>query len=252
MDVRRPALPATLGGVTQSTLDVATPERVAVELPIAGVGSRAMAYLIDVALLFLGGLALYFALTFLVPDPVNAVLELSRLAKIVGGVVLFAALWVYWTALEVLWHGQTIGKRLMKIRVVRLDGSPVTAVDSAIRNLLRVVDFFPACYPVGLVTMLFDAKHRRVGDLVAGTVLIREEAIDLSRFEAKAPTAQAMSNIDLDVVTDFLRRFDALDPGARTSLGRQLLVRLGTPTEEAATLDDATLRARLEAKVGGR
>lgn len=237
--------------MSQSTLDVATPERVAVELPIAGVGSRAMAYLVDVALLFLVGIALYFAFTFLVPDPVNAVLGLSRALKIAGAVVVFAALWVYWTVFEVLWHGQTIGKRLLKIRVVRLDGSPVTAVDSAIRNLLRVVDFFPACYPVGLVTMLFDPKHRRVGDLVAGTVLIREEAIDLSRFEAKAPAAQALSNVDLDVVTDFLRRFDALEPAARQSLGRQLLARLGSPLAEGEPLDDASLRARLEAKVKG-
>lgn len=237
--------------MSQSTLDVATPERVAVELPIAGVGSRAMAYLVDVALLFLVGIALYFAVTFLVPDPVNAVLGLSRAFKIAGAVVVFAALWIYWTVFEVLSHGQTIGKRLLKIRVVRLDGSPVTAVDSAIRNLLRVVDFFPACYPVGLVTMLFDPKHRRVGDLVAGTVLIREEAIDLSRFEAKAPAAQALSNLDLDVVTDFLRRFDALEPAARQSLGRQLLARLGTPLAEGEQLDDATLRARLEAKVKG-
>lgn len=237
--------------MSQSTLDVATPERVAVELPIAGVGSRAMAYLVDVALLFLVGIALYFAFTFLVPDPVNAVLGLSRAFKIAGAVVVFAALWVYWTVFEVLWHGQTIGKRLLKIRVVRLDGSPVTAVDSAIRNLLRVVDFFPACYPVGLVTMLFDPKHRRVGDLVAGTVLIREEAIDLSRFEAKAPAAQALSNLDLDVVTDFLRRFDALEPAARQSLGRQLLARLGSPLAEGEQLDDVSLRARLEAKVKG-
>lgn len=238
--------------MSQSTLDVATPERVAVELPIAGVGSRAMAYLVDVGLLFLVGLVAYFAVTFLVPDPVNAVLGLSRLARVLGAVALFAALWIYWTAFEVAWHGQTLGKRLMRIRVVRLDGSPVTAVDSAIRNLLRLVDFFPACYPVGLVTMLFDAKHRRVGDLVAGTVLIREEAIDLSRFEAAAPAAQALSNRELDVVTDLLRRFDALDPVARLALGRQVLERLGTPREEAAALDEATLRARLAAKVGGR
>lgn len=237
--------------MSQSTLDVATPERVAVELPIAGVGSRAIAYLIDVGLLFLVGIALYFAFTFLVPDPVNAVLGLSRAVKIVGAVILFGALWIYWTVFEVLWHGQTIGKRLVKIRVVRLDGSPVTAVDSAIRNLLRLVDFFPACYPVGLVTMLFDPKHRRVGDLVAGTVLVREEAIDLSRFETTAPAGQALSNVDLDVVTDFLRRFDTLEPAARQSLGRQLLARLGSPANEGEALDDATLRARLEAKVRG-
>ena len=58
--------------------------------------------------------------------------------------------------MEVLWHGQTVGKRLLRIRVVKADGSPVTLVESALRNLLRLVDFFPACYPVGLITMLID------------------------------------------------------------------------------------------------
>jgi uncharacterized RDD family membrane protein YckC len=238
--------------VSQSTLDVATPERVAVELPIAGVGSRAMAYLLDVLLIAFVAVAAYFAFTLLVPDPLNALLQLSRFARIAGAIAAFAALWIYWTLFEVLWHGQTVGKRVMRIRVVRVDGAPVTAVDSAIRNLLRLVDFFPACYPVGLLTMLFDAKHRRVGDLVAGTVLVREEAIDLTRFEARAPTAQGLSHLELDVVTDFLRRYDTLVPSARQALGRQLLARLGQPLAEGEALDDDALRTRLQAQVGGR
>ncbi|MEW5739153.1 MAG: stage II sporulation protein M [Myxococcota bacterium] len=237
--------------MSQSTLDVATPERVAVELPLAGVGSRAMAWLIDVGLLFVVALAAYFGVTFLVPDPVNAVLELSRVARALGAGAVFVGLWVYWTAFEVLWQGQTIGKRLMKIRVVRADGSPVTAADSAIRNLLRFVDFLPACYPVGLVTMLFDPRHRRLGDLVAGTVLIREEAIDLSRFVTRAGSAAPLTTTELDVVTDYLGRFDALEPTARQVLGRALLARLGSPVDDAAPPDDADLRARLEALAGG-
>jgi uncharacterized membrane protein SpoIIM required for sporulation/uncharacterized RDD family membrane protein YckC len=238
--------------VSSSTLGVATPERVAVELPIAGVGTRAMAWLIDVGFLFLGALAMYFGVTFVVTDPLNVVLESSRLARILGAAGLFVALWVYWTTLEVLWEGQTIGKRLMKIRVVRLDGSPVTTLDSALRNLVRLVDFLPACYPVGLVVMLFDPRHRRVGDLVAGTVLVREEVIDLSRFEAHPTSLLPLSTTELDVVTDFLRRFDALDGHARQSLGRAILARLGAPVQIGEALDDATLRARLETWAGGR
>lgn len=231
------------------TLDVATPERVRVELPMAGVGSRAMAHLVDVLGLALVGTALYFALTFLVPDPVNAVLGLSRTAQLFGAGFLFAATWLYWTAFEVLWGGQTPGKRLLRIRVVRLDGAPLTVIDSAVRNLVRVIDFLPSAYAVGLVCMLIDGRHRRLGDLVAGTALVREEAIDLSRFEVKG--AAALSTDELDVLTALLSRFDTLEPAARRALGLRLLARLGEPVPEGAPLDDAALRARLEARARG-
>ena len=101
-------------------LQVATPERVAVDLPIAGLGSRAMAYVVDVALLGGIGLVAYFALTFFVPTRTTTALGLSSLARtLLAGRGIFFAMWIYWTLLEVLWHGQTPGKRLLRIRVVR-------------------------------------------------------------------------------------------------------------------------------------
>ncbi len=228
-------------------LQVATPERVAVELPIAGLGSRAMAWLVDVALLGSVALVAYFAFTLLVPDPVEAVLAVSSTARVVALLAVFAGLWVYWTLLEVLWHGQTVGKRLVRIRVVKADGSPVGVFESAVRNLLRVVDFLPACYPVGVATMLIDRRHRRLGDLLAGTVLVRDEQVDLSRY---AQAADGGHDVDLvELATGYLARFESLEPEARLRLGQRLAGRLGL---DAAGRSAEGLRDAVRARLGGR
>jgi uncharacterized RDD family membrane protein YckC len=216
-------------------LQVATPERVAVDLPIAGLGSRAMAYVVDVGLLGAALMVLYFAGSFFVADPQELVLQLSSLARTLLLVGAFFAMWVYWTLLEVIWHGQTPGKRLLRIRVVKGDGSPVTVFASAVRNLLRIVDFMPACYPVGLITMLVDKKHRRLGDLLAGTVLVRDEQIDLSRYE-QVTAAMAVNEVEL--ATSYLARFDQFEPAAQLRLGTKLAQRLGlTPGATATALE---------------
>jgi uncharacterized RDD family membrane protein YckC len=231
---------------TPDSLTVATPERVALELPIAGLGSRAMAWLVDVSLL--GGVVvvLYFAFTLLVPDPVEVAIALSSTGRAVAIAVSFFVLWVYWTLFEVLWRGQTLGKRLVRIRVVKADGSPVGPFESAVRNLLRFIDFLPVCYPVGVATMLIDRQHRRLGDLVAGTVLVREERVDLSRYEAASGTSRDVDTVE--VATSFLARFDELEPAARLRIGRTLAARLGLPADEATTAE--ALRDAVRLKLG--
>ena len=224
-------------------LQVATPERVAVDLPIAGLGSRAMAYVVDVGLLSAIGLVAYFALTFFV-DPYETALGLSRLARTLSLVAVFFGMWIYWTLLEVLWNGQTLGKRLLRIRVVRSDGSPVTVFASAVRNLLRIVDFLPVCYPVGLITMLVDKRHRRLGDLLAGTVLVRDEQIDLSRYEQVNAT---MTVNEVEIATSYLARFDQFEPAAQLRLGTMLAQRLGiTPAPSTAIELRDAIRAHLK------
>ena len=229
-------------------LQLATPERVAVDLPIAGLGSRTMAYLVDVGLLAAAALVLYFGASFFLSDPQALVLGLSGLERVLSAAFFFFVQWAYWTALEVLWNGQTPGKRLLRIRVVKGDGAPVTVFASAVRNLLRIIDFLPACYPVGLVTMLVDSKHRRLGDLLAGTVLVRDEQIDLSRYEQV--TLVTTVN-EAELATSFLSRFEQLEPAAQLRLGTLLAKRLGLTADPAASaveLRDA-ISAHLKAKV---
>ncbi len=227
-------------------LQIATAERVAVELPIAGLGSRAMAWLVDAALMSAVVLVSYFALTFFVADPVNAALELATGVRVGGAVSVLLVLWSYWTIFEVRWNGQTPGKRLLQIRVVKTDGTPVTTFASATRNLLRLVDFFPVCYPLGTAVMLFDAQHRRIGDLLAGTLLIRDEQIDLSRYEQV--TAASVEVDLLELATSWLVRFEQLEPAHRDRIGQQLAARLGVPVTGTPIALREAIRARLEAK----
>lgn len=237
---------------------VATPERVAVSLPVAGVGSRTLAYLVDALLLTAGWLVAFFAYS-LVGSLLDAWGGLGTVARVLAIVSFFAVQWVYWTASEVLWRGQTPGKRLLRIRVVRADGSPVGLFESAVRNLLRFVDFLPAFYPVGLVTMLIDPQHRRLGDLAAGTLLVRDEAVDLDRYRrtpgAAEPGVPALAAADVELVTDFLSRLDALEPDVALRLGRQLVDRVGAhlPAEERARVSAtaASLRGFLERRALG-
>jgi uncharacterized RDD family membrane protein YckC len=234
-------------------LDVATPERVSLELPIAGVGSRALAWGLDAALIFVVVLVAYFGWSLVGRSVVQVVQDLSTFARVVALLAGFFAVFVYDALFEQLWNGQTPGKRLMHIRVVRLDGAPVTPLASAVRNLLRIIDVLPMCYPVGIISMLVDPRHRRLGDLVAGTVLVREEAIDLGRYEqAASAAATALSTADLELVTDFLARSGALEPGAREPLARQLAVKLGLPADEAKALGAEALVAWLTHRVASR
>ncbi|EAU66949.1 RDD family protein [Stigmatella aurantiaca] len=217
------------------SLDVATPERVALTLPVAGIGYRCLAWLLDAAILFFFWVIAYFVFSLLVSDVLGAFRGLSGLGQTLLVVGVFATQWLYWTAAEVLTHGQTPGKRLTGIRVVRSDGSPVGVYESAVRNLLRAVDFLPLLYATGCITMLFTPQHRRLGDLLAGTVLVREERFNLDRYTAPAtavPTLAPSGTVHLgpeevDLILDFLERAAWLEPEARQRLGARLVERFG-------------------------
>lgn len=124
---------------------------------------------------------------------------------VIAGLALlsFALLWGYYLLFEMIWNGQSPGKRWVGLRVLKGNGGPISFVDSAIRNLVRVVDFLPAYYGIGVIVMFLNNRAQRLGDLAAGTVVVRERnEVTLASLAATAPspsTVQGDSSADLDV-----------------------------------------------------
>ncbi|RDZ26816.1 RDD family protein [Lysobacter silvisoli] len=159
--------------------EVVTPEGVALRLPAAGPVPRALAWGIDLCirlvLLFIGGLV--FGL--LGDGGMGAYL-----------VVMFLLLWFYHVAFEAMWDGRTPGKRALGLRVVASNGAPVGWMGSFLRNLLRTVDMLPVGYAFGLVASYADPWGRRLGDMVAGTLVVH----DVRRHDtATTPPEPAMA-----------------------------------------------------------
>ncbi len=244
-------------------VSVATPERVALELPVAGVGYRSMAYLIDLLLIAAFCVVAFFVYSLFVPDVVAVYEGLSSLGRVLVIVGVFATQWMYWTAAEVFWNGQTPGKHLARIRVVRHDGAPAGFFESAVRNLCRLLDFLPVFYALGLLVMLLDRQHRRVGDLLAGTMLVREEKIDLDKYAPRPVDALPVSRTgpplgaeDVELILQFLSRRATLTPQARERLARKLVARYASelPEQDRAALSASTrvAEAWLERHAAGR
>lgn len=152
-------------------VSIVTPDQIDLEFELAGLGSRALALLVDA--LVIGGavLALVFAAVF---GGLRAVLGTWGIALLVFGV--FLAQWGYFLLFEALNGGQTPGKKNSGIRVVRDDGLPVGWREAALRNLVRAVDMmpFPACL-VGALSVGLSKRGKRLGDLLAGTIVVRED-----------------------------------------------------------------------------
>jgi len=158
--------------------EIETPEGISLHLRAAGALPRAQAWMVDL-LLRMG--------MFMV-----AMIPLSLLG--VGGnglamLLMFALMWAYWVVCEVWLGGQTLGKRALGLRVVNADGTPVTWLPSVVRNLLRAVDALPGVYGVGLASTLIDPYGRRLGDIVAGTMVIHASELPTGQ---QVPAAAAV------------------------------------------------------------
>jgi uncharacterized RDD family membrane protein YckC len=176
-------------GVESETLIIETPEHVELHFALASLGNRFLACLIDHALQ-----AAAVAAVYAVAAALNAQLrELGRRALdsaaeanlwVVAGVVLFVfvVIFGYFTFFETLWSGQTPGKRWMRLRVIKEDGRPVNFFAALARNLLRTADFLPSLYAVGIVSVFLSGRAKRVGDFVAGTVVVKERAEEAPSF----------------------------------------------------------------------
>src|SRR5574337_567845 len=218
--------------VLSRRLTVETPEHIELEFELAGLGSRAAAALID--LLIVGGLESAWGLGF-------AVLAMRRgtagaWAAALGLLVAFAIWYGYFSFFEGLRGGQTPGKRRMGIRVVADTGHAASLGAAFLRNLLRIADFLPPPYVLGAALVLVHPRAKRLGDLVAGTVVVRDQPLH-APATAPAPAGPAaldapeLSDEELRVLGSFVERAPALASEARERLAATLTLRLRKPLE---------------------
>lgn len=231
------------------TLAIDTPENVVFGYQIAGLGSRFLACAVDSLLIIVLLVFVNFALlAFLnITDLLNLGESTGAWLSALFGLLTFGIFWGYYIFFETVWNGQTPGKRRNGLRVICRDGTPVTIGETVIRNLVRIVDFLPMFYAVGIVTMFIDGQSRRLGDLAASTLVVRDrEAIELGSLAGSLAPAEEfsgqpeqdlalpverLSERDIQMVEDFFRRRSELnnrDDLAR-QLARSLCGRMGVP-----------------------
>jgi uncharacterized RDD family membrane protein YckC len=207
---------------------VRTPEAVSVSVPLAGLGSRFAAGLIDVTI----QIVLLVAVSWIT----GSVFELAgRASGAVYAVLTFLVLVFYPVLFEVRWAGRTPGKRLNGLRVVSTLGGPVTLRASIIRNLVRIVDFLPSFYGIGMFVLVAGTTQQRLGDLAAGTVVAFEPRRESKAKRAQPPytvvlpAPEVLATVDVSRITaaevtavrQFLDRRADLPLGARLNLARQ-------------------------------
>jgi uncharacterized RDD family membrane protein YckC len=208
-------------------LVVETPERVTLVYDLAGIGSRFAAGLIDVAILtfaFLATSILLAAVTgFVLPKSES---ELTVFGLAVMGVY-SAVLALYYVGFEWAWHGQTPGKRVLRLRVLLDGGGPATPGAVFVRNVVRVADLLPVAAPYGLggIVMFANARAKRIGDYAAGTMVVRERAEPYAPPPASAEAVaagDAISAVDHARIMAFILRSAELLPDRRAAIARTL------------------------------
>jgi len=164
--------------LSDETLDIQTPENIAFDYQIAGIGSRFLATLLDTVLVGLLQLVVILVLVLILKAYDGSIFagQLSAWVIAIFGLVTAIFYWGYYVYFEMLWNGQSPGKRWVGLRVIRSDGTPITLSESLIRNLARLVDFLPVAYGIGIITMFIDKQSRRLGDLAAGTLVVQDRA----------------------------------------------------------------------------
>ncbi len=212
-------------------LTIDTPEQIAIEFPLAGIGSRFLAIVFDSLLQFIGYVVLGLIAALALGGNLGRIWPSAwNWSAAVLILVVFCLYWGYYAFFETIWQGQTPGKRHAGIRVIKDTGRSITAFEAIARNLVRVVDQFPGVYAVGCVTMFLNKKSKRLGDFVAGTVVVHEKKAEAAepffnlQQGAQLPVypVTRLSNTELVLIETFLARRLDLAPEVRTSTARRI------------------------------
>jgi uncharacterized RDD family membrane protein YckC len=242
-----------------NTAEVETPELVRFRYRVAGPARRVLAYLLDflirAAVLLVVGLMVELGFGHGARDASKGLILLA----------LFVLEWGYYVLFETAAGGASPGKRALALRVVKEEGYPISFLDSVLRNLLRAADFLPAGYLLGVLSMVTDGRFRRLGDRVAGTMVVVEErgrVAEPLKLEPPASPAELeglpqrppLSAMERESIELFLRRTD-LGPARRQELADMLAPalakRMGVRFADSVRFL-GLLHHRASAAVGGR
>ncbi len=233
-----------------------TPENVILRYDVAGLGSRVVAATLDYLILAVGAIVLTiagnFALVFLGGAAQSSAAGSALPSQYLAGIVRYGFLaltiiisflfwWGYFVLCEVLWNGQSVGKKCLHLRVVRAGGQPVGLVASLVRNILRIIDLFLL---LGVLVMLIDRSGRRLGDFAAGTLVIREPWVAARHGRTPAfasvtlpgiaeaqiaalPNAGRLTAAHYATLREFFARQPRLAPAQAQALAHRLAEELG-------------------------
>ncbi len=240
-------------------MTIETPERVAFTYDVAGLGTRVMAYLIDLAVR--GAVLLLGMVAFFVIRERQGFGGVPSGILAAGVVAFFLLQWGYWTLFETFWNGQTPGKRVMGIRVIKEGGFPASLVDVALRNVVRVVDFLPLFYGIGVICMFLSKRHQRLGDIVSGTLVVRQTASrppsldEILAAHSQADTSRTrrqvrvpLSVLEFEAIVEFLERAEGLLPEARSRIAEKFAGPIGERIAESKSLRENIPADRLDAE----
>lgn len=261
---------------SEETLIIETPERVQLEFALASIGSRFLAVAIDHFIQYFSLILItWFMLSLLgvgsleTASPDQLFSEMPKWTVAVLIIVLFLVFAGYFILFEWLWNGQTPGKRLLRLRVIRDDGRPLTLWEAIARNLLRICDAAPGfvlpVYSVGLIVIFASSRDQRVGDIFAGTVVIREQSeqaptfadtfsirlTDAAFVRVQKPVritlnVSTLSEGEVEVVESFLRRRWDLAERQRLWMAWRIALPLMYKLKPAYEIDDFTYEGFLE------
>jgi uncharacterized RDD family membrane protein YckC len=229
-------------------LNIDTPELVSIEFPLAGIGSRFIAILVDHLILGAAVIALIFLAAFILPA-----LNLMGPKSASWGIgifllILFLLFWGYFALSEAFNNGRTLGKRVAKIRVIHQSGRGINFAEALARNLVRVIDYLPGFYGIGIAAMFMSRQSQRLGDMVAGTLVVREREVEAPmwgestsrtltaaalapnspippphlRVALPAPALAKLTPADLEVLESFFSRRLDMDLTTRSMLAGRI------------------------------
>jgi uncharacterized RDD family membrane protein YckC len=233
-------------GDFRDKLTIETPEQTVLEFEVAGIGSRFLALAYDSLIQILLGICLLVIMVVVgvaLPNSAKSGIWFMALVLLAYFVLYFG----YFAIFEIIWNGQTPGKKKEGLRVIKDSGRPITPAESVGRNLMRIVDQLPAFYAVGIGSVLLSRQNKRLGDFVAGTIVVHEKSL----LEAKpvwqsaevgqvpATTTYGSERLtpeEVSLIEAFLNRRSSLPPDVRFNMAdqiaRQIRPKLSLPPGE--------------------